>query len=178
MLPAELEKIKTPKELVEYALSEYESPLIGYACGILRDFDRARDVVQDTFIRLYQQDIEKVKGGLKNWLYTVCRNRALDILRKEKRMIVLEESAFSQQISEDANPSESIEKKEKAAQLMGLVSRLKPNQREVIELKFQKGMSYQQISEKTGLTSSNVGFILHHAMKQLRDMIPRTMEGQ
>ena len=67
-------------EFVADALAKYEAPLIGYATGIVRDHERARDVVQDTFIRLYKQDIEKVQKGLKTWLYTVCRNRALDVL--------------------------------------------------------------------------------------------------
>ena len=73
----------THEEFVRRALNEFESPLIGYAVTFLHDVDRAKDVVQDTFIRLYQQDIEKVRGGLKTWLFTVCRNRALDVLRKE-----------------------------------------------------------------------------------------------
>ena len=64
---------------------EFESPLIGYAATILNDPDRARDVVQDTFIRLCQQDPGKVRDHLKSWLFTVCRNRALDLLRKDKR---------------------------------------------------------------------------------------------
>ena len=46
-------------EFVADALAKYEAPLVGYATGIVRDHERARDVVQDTFIRLYQQDIEK-----------------------------------------------------------------------------------------------------------------------
>ena len=83
--------VETHEQFVEQALAQYEGPLIGYALGIVHDLDRARDVVQDTFIRLYQQDREKVQRGLKAWLFTVCRNRALDILRKEKRMVALED---------------------------------------------------------------------------------------
>jgi len=56
----DLKMITTPDQLVEHALKEYESPLIGYAMTILKDIDRSRDVVQDTFIRLYKQDVEKV----------------------------------------------------------------------------------------------------------------------
>ena len=56
--------VESREQFVEEALAQYEGPLIGYALGILRDLDRARDVVQDTFIRLYQQDREKVQRGL------------------------------------------------------------------------------------------------------------------
>ena len=61
----------------------YESQLIAYAANILAgDFERARDVVQDAFLRLFQADPARVRENLKAWLYTVCRNRALDVLRK------------------------------------------------------------------------------------------------
>ena len=53
------------ERFVEEALARYEGPLLGYAMGIVHDLDRARDVVQDTFIRLYQQDRDKVGRGLK-----------------------------------------------------------------------------------------------------------------
>jgi RNA polymerase sigma factor (sigma-70 family) len=89
------EMVTTRDEFVKQALAQYESPLIGYAVGFLHDVERARDVVQDTFIRLYQQDIEKVRDGLKAWLFTVCRNRALDVIRKEKRIVSLEDDAMA-----------------------------------------------------------------------------------
>ena len=80
---------------VREALAEYESPLIGYAYGFFQDVERARDVVQDTFIRLYQQDAEKIQHGLKTWLFTVCRNRALDVLRAgAKALEVTERPSF------------------------------------------------------------------------------------
>ncbi len=63
--PADREKF------IEKALADYESPLIGYATTILHDCDLARDVVQDTFVRLCEQDIPKVRENLKSWLFTV-----------------------------------------------------------------------------------------------------------
>ena len=74
----------TREQFIEQAMVDFESPLIGYAATILNDTDRARDVVQDTFIRLCQQDTAKVRDSLKSWLFTVCRNRALDLLRKRQ----------------------------------------------------------------------------------------------
>ena len=54
----------------------YESQLIAYAANILAgDVERARDVVQDTFLRLWQSEPGRVRDNLKAWLYTVCRNR-------------------------------------------------------------------------------------------------------
>ena len=167
--------ISTADDLVEYALKEYESPLIGYAMNILKDLDRARDVVQDTFIRLYKQDVEKVKGGLKTWLYTVCRNRALDVLRKEKRMVVVDDEMFSYTESKDLSPDAAVDQQERTKQLMGYLDHLSENQKQVIILKFQKGMSYSEISAETGLTDGNVGFLLHNGLKKLREILPKDL---
>ncbi|MEJ6723349.1 MAG: hypothetical protein QNK80_01350 [Akkermansiaceae bacterium] len=63
MAQEEVEMITMRDDLVRQALKEFESPLIGYAITFLHDVYRAKDIVQDIFIRLYQQDIEKVSGG-------------------------------------------------------------------------------------------------------------------
>ena len=168
----DLTMITTADELVEYALKEYESPLIGYAMTILKDLERSRDVVQDTFIRLYKQDVEKVKGGLKSWLYTVCRNRALDVLRKEKRMISVDDEILGLEASNVPAPDTATDNQERITQLMTILEKLSDNQKEVILLKFQKGMSYDEISKQTGLTSGNIGFLLHNGLKKLREMMP------
>lgn len=159
-------------EFVAEALAKYEAPLIGYATGIVRDHERARDVVQDTFIRLYQQDIEKVRKGLKTWLYTVCRNRALDVLRKEGRAVVTEEAGFAKWEAEGPSPHAMTDMDERLRQVAECLDKLSDNQREVVRLKFQEGMSYKEISEVTGLTSGNVGFLIHSGLKRMRALLP------
>lgn len=164
--------VETSAELVERAVSEYESPLIGYARTIVHDLDRARDVVQDTFIRLYQQDASKVRDGLKPWLFTVCRNRALDVLRKEKRLVAVDDEILAAEDSGVAPPNQIAADHERVALVKGYIARLPENQATVILLKFEKGYSYQEISDATGLTSGNVGFLIHTGMKRLRAMLP------
>jgi RNA polymerase sigma-70 factor (ECF subfamily) len=164
--------ITTREDFVKAALNEFESPLIGYATTFLHDVERARDVVQDTFIRLYQQDVDKVKGGLKAWLFTVCRNRALDVIRKERRITNLEEEQIARVPSGRRTPSERADLEERVGQVHEALNRLSENQREVILLKFEQGLSYEEISEVTGLSSGNVGFLLHTGLKRLRSFLP------
>ena len=167
-----LEMITTSDELVEYALSEYESPLINYATTLVHDLDRARDIVQDTFIMRYKPDVEKMKGGLKSWLYTVCRNRALDVLRKEQRMVVTEDSIFANEAAAISAPDQAAAQHERMERVMEYMNRLSENQRTCIQLKFQQGLSYQEISQKTGLKSGNIGFLIHAGLKKLRELLP------
>ncbi len=162
----------TREQFIEQAMSDFESSLIGYAATILNDSDRARDVVQDTFIRLCRQDVAKVQDNLKSWLFTVCRNRALDVLRKDKRTQPLEEIRWKKIAGPDLQPDEQTDLEERLSRAMKLLDRLSDNQREVILLKFQQGLSYQEIQKITGLKSGNIGFLIHTGLKRLRDLIP------
>lgn len=168
----DMDVVETNAELVERAISEYESRLIGYAKTIVHDLDRARDVVQDTFIRLYQQDAGKVNAGLKSWLFTVCRNRSLDLLRKDKRLVAMDDEMLVGRDSGVASPYQHVADQERVKLVKSYIARLPENQATVILLKFEKGYSYQEISEETGLSSGNVGFLIHTGMKRLRSILP------
>jgi RNA polymerase sigma factor (sigma-70 family) len=160
------------EQFIEQAMLDYESPLIGYASTILNDIDSARDVVQDTFLRLCRQDLAKVQVHLKSWLFTVCRNRALDVLRKERRTEPLEEIHWQKVAGPGLQPDERLDLQERLAQLRSLLNNLTENQREVIILKFQQGLSYQEIHKVTNLSTSNIGFLIHAGLKRLRDSLP------
>lgn len=163
--------LETREQFVERALAEYESPLVGYAYGFVHDLERARDIVQDTFIRLCQQDVTKVRDGLKTWLFTVCRNRALDVLRKESRLTPIDESLLHTRESETPAPDRALEQAERLARAMRYLSRLPQNQQTVILMKFRDGCSYQEICGATGLSSGNVGFLIHTGLKRLRELL-------
>lgn len=165
--------------LVRRALELYESGLIAYTAGILHgDVERAREVVQDSLLKLYLAEPDKVRDNLKAWLYTLCRNRAVDILRKDQRLDLGNEDALGLAHSRELDPSESADAREMHARVWELVECLKPKQREVIRLKFIHECSYQEIAEVTGLSLGNVGFIMHMAIKKLRELMQREMAPQ
>ena len=68
----------------------------------------------------------------------------------------------------DPRPGRALERAEQHEAVLRLVGKLTPNQQEVVRLKFQNGFSYQEISRITSLSVTNVGFILHTAIKSLR----------
>ncbi|HXF11399.1 MAG TPA: sigma-70 family RNA polymerase sigma factor, partial [Desulfuromonadaceae bacterium] len=149
-------------------------PLVRYAAQITGDLDRARDVVQDTFIRLCDEKQEKVGPHLAAWLFKVCRNRALDVQRKESRMKTLDQTEINSRAGDGPSPAAALEQREAANEVLQLLGTLSKNQQEVVRLKFQNGLSYQEISDVTNLTVSNVGVLIHTALKTLRQkMQPR-----
>ena len=153
---------------VRAALASHQDGLLRYASRILGDPERARDVVQETFLRLWKQDPADIEGHLPEWLYTVCRRCALDVLRKEGRMSRFEEGQLEQVPALAPPPGDTVEARDTAAQATELINLLPPRQQEVIRLKFQGGFSYKEISRITGLSVGNVGFIIHTAIKTLR----------
>ena len=165
--------------LVRRALDQHESSLIAYTAGVLNgDVERAREGVQDAMLKLYLTDPAKVRDSLKAWLFTVCRNRALDILRKDHRLDLGNEDAISLAASFEPDPSENAISHELYERIWDLVEKLRPNQQEVIRLKFTHDCSYQQIADITGLSVGNVGFIMHMAIKKLRELLNRELSIQ
>jgi RNA polymerase sigma factor (sigma-70 family) len=158
--------------LVRRALDQHEGHLIAYTANVLNgDVERAREVVQDALLKLYLTPAEKVRDNLKSWLFTVCRNRALDVLRKESRLDIGNEVAIGLAQDHGQDPVQRKMTSEMYEHVWRFVDQLKTNQQEVIRLKFQHDCSYQQISEITGLSVTNIGFIMHMGIKRLRELM-------
>jgi RNA polymerase sigma-70 factor (ECF subfamily) len=143
-------------------------PLTRFAARLIGDADLARDVVQDTFVRFLARPTGEIDGYAVEWLFTVCRNRAMDILRKESRMTHLERSKAEQMVAVEPRPGQALESAEALKLTRELVQRLPANQQEVVRLKFQNGFSYKEIARITDLSVSNVGFLIHTAVASLR----------
>lgn len=156
---------------IRSALERFEAPLTRYAFGITGDLERARDVVQDTFLRLCSESPARLDGHLAPWLFRVCRNRALDVRKKEARLQLTGENDPESRESPDPHPLADLERKEDTARAHRLLAELPDNQQEVIRLKFQNDLSYREIGEITGLSVSNVGFLLHRGLRALREKL-------
>src|SRR5690349_3310703 len=114
------------------ALELHERPLIRYAKWLLGDLESARDTVQETFLRLCREDPAKLEGRLAPWLFTVCRNLALDARRKTARMTAIEDEQFPVACDLD----ERHDARQALARIHATLEKLPPNQREVVYLKF------------------------------------------
>ena len=90
-------------EWVKAAMDRYAGPLTRYAVFITGDLELARDVVQDTFVKLCGEEPARLNSRLSPWLFTVCRNRALDVIRKESRMKLLSQEGIELQAMGDSS---------------------------------------------------------------------------
>ena len=156
------------EEEFEEIAHRFEIPLLQYARRITGDREQARDVVQETFVRFQRNGALRREDGPATWLFTVCRNAALNVCRKERRMTYVDEEVIEARESEQPMPFDQLEQKEATGFLLRIVGTLPPRQQEVIQLKFQNDLSYQQIAEIMQTTANNVGVLLHTALRALR----------
>jgi RNA polymerase sigma-70 factor (ECF subfamily) len=161
----------TPEQIIEAALERYERPLLSFAKGITGDLESAKDSVQETFLRLSRQDVAALEPRMAAWLFFVCRNCALDHRRKVVRFPCAD--APEEMADTMRSPDLEAVAAEDAARVRQLVEKLPALQRDLVRLKFEAGLSYQEMSDVTKTSVSNVGVQLHLALKTLRGLWAR-----
>lgn len=176
--PAPVERSEEHAEWIRDAVRQHERQLVAYAAHLAGDSERARDVVQETFVRLCGQERAKVETHLSEWLFRVCRNLAIDVRRKERRMNLLGEDHGDSLGSLEPEPSYAAERDDTFAAVVKAMAILPKNQQEVIRLKFQHGLSYKEISTITSLTVTNVGFLIHTGLKALRERLGQVQKSE
>ena len=154
----------------EALLARYEGPLLRYAARYRSHM--AQDLVQEVFLRLVRE-APKLNGvaNLSAWLYRVAHNLAIDDARKEERM----ETRHQLAAAPEAQPpvTTTVERTEVAQVVNEKIQGLPSKQRAVLTLKLQEQKSYKEISAITGLTVSNVGYLIHQALKGLAGELRR-----
>jgi RNA polymerase sigma-70 factor (ECF subfamily) len=157
-------------------VAQWEKPLIAYARRLLGSDDAARDMVQETFLRLCRQPRHTIENRLVEWLFTVVRHCAIDHLRKEQAMQHRVEPLTADVATSVATASAvtQLETNESHQGLLQALATLPRNQQDCIRLKFQQHLSYQHISRVTGLSVTNVGYLIHMGIKSLRNHMTST----
>ncbi|MDJ0764644.1 MAG: sigma-70 family RNA polymerase sigma factor [Myxococcota bacterium] len=154
---------------IEEALKRYERPLLRHALNITGNIETARDVVQDTFLKLCKADRERVEGHLAAWLFTVCRNRALDVQKKEGRMA--QPTSLDPIPTETAGPSDLAAHREAFELISEVLAAMSKPHQEAFRLKFQDQLTYREISQVMGKSLSSVSGLITTALCAVRDRL-------
>ena len=143
-----------------------ESNLLRYAYSLAGRRAVAEEIVQEVFLQLHAKWAEVNEP--RAWLFGSVRNRAFHYLRKSRRE-TLGNGDDGGLIADSSleTPADLIARMETVAELRQLVSQLPEKDRRLVQLKYYEGLKYRDISQRTGLTISNVGFRLHQVLKKL-----------
>ena len=153
----------------EYILSFYEKAIYNYCLRILKNSHSAKDVAQDTFIKVYthRREIDPERN-IKTWIFTIATNTAYDFLRGKKR---------KQEISLDADV-ETISSLKTYYVEEGLVSdvdkaleQINPEYKKVLLLFYQQGFEYKEIAEILEMPINTVKTHISRGKDQLSDYL-------
>jgi len=164
---------------IEAAIRDYQQPLLRYVARLLHNATLAQDVVQNVFVKLCRQwqPRGEVEESLKPWLYRVAHNEAVDLVRREERRRALHQNSTEAVADLQHADAEAAASREQQAQVLAALHCLKPAERQVILLRLQEGLSYEEIATVVGRPRGTVGALLHTAVKKLSQQVQRRAES-
>ncbi|MFF2176211.1 RNA polymerase sigma factor [Lysinibacillus sp. NPDC058147] len=162
-------------EKMEELYELYEQKVYYIAYSILHNIQQAEDIVQETFITLYQ-NLEKICSlnthELKGYILRIAKNKTIDSYRKNKRhKLFLEEYQRESPEVVDENIEEWEQRLMSELQIDTLLTELNDSYRQVFKYKVFYNLSYQEISEVMGITEVNVRKQFERARKRVQNII-------
>ncbi len=146
------------------SVEEYADSVYRFIRADIKDEDRANDIVQDSYEKLWRHVSEIEYVVVKSWLFSTAYHTMIDIIRKEKRMTIIEDYGEKDLTYE----SEFTDLNEI---LHSALECLPEQQRSVILLRDYEGYSYREIGEITGLTEPQVKTYIYRGRIALKNYI-------
>lgn len=172
-------------EAFDLLLATYQDRIVNTCYRFVQHAADAEDVAQEVFVEILQSiDQFRRDASLSTWIYRVAVTRSLDFLRKKNRKKRLghlkqmlgfhaEENEIAFEPEDHSEPTEALERQERAAVLARAVSALPENQRIAITLNQYEGLSYAAVADIMTTSVSAVESLLFRAKKNLRKQLLR-----
>jgi len=173
-IPAErpAEKEDAVRLSFEQAFAAHHRLVYRYAASLTRDAGLAEDVVQEVFLRLYQNLDAAQRDGrqgvmLRAWLLRVTANVARNVLRGRGRTQSRDESFAAHwfQVTEAESPDKALLRRDEITAARRALARLKEPMRSCLLLRHE-GLSYKEIAAALGINEVNVGSLLARAQRE------------
>lgn len=162
----------------EQIYEQYHLKIHQTALKFVRDVQVAKDIVQDTFIKIFE-NITNFDGRstLYTWFYQIVKNLSMDHLRSHKRRVcaVYEDShAHGYEVlgiemhSRIPDPLEALEEREQVERLNTALTGLSSKHRRIVLLRALEGKTYDEMAEQIGCSKGTIMSRLYHARKNLK----------
>lgn len=146
------------------SVEEFADSVYRFIRGNLKDDERANDIVQDSYERLWLNVSELEYPVVKSWLFSTAYHLMIDIIRREKKITGLE-PIHEKEAAEESQYSDLNEILHKALEL------LPENQKTPVLLRDYEGYSYKEIGEITGLSEAQVKINIYRGRVALKNYI-------
>jgi RNA polymerase sigma-70 factor (ECF subfamily) len=159
------------KDALKLIYEKYKDYLLILAVGLVNNSSVAEDVVHDVFTA-FVRDIDKFQltGSLQGYLGTCVANRARNI-NKARQHVSIESNPAGLDESDLNEPTSTIVCNEQLNQLNNAMSQLPYDQREVIMLHFQAGLTFQAIAEQQGISVNTIKSRYKYGIDKLRTIL-------
>ncbi len=157
------------KEEFIHNVMPMKNKLFGYAINLLKNREEAKDVVQDTLVKIWTSNKEiKEYTNIESWGMTLVRNRCLDLFKRKDRNNTTLDLHFG--ISSDQpTPTDQLETNDRLRKVKKIIDNLPEIQREIIYLRDFHEKSYKEITEIIDLDMNKVKVYLHRARKTIKE---------
>lgn len=149
-------------------MKEHGSAVFGMARRIAVDPAVAEEVAQDVFLTLWRkpESFDRSRGGLKNFLLVMARNKAVDAVRKQETY----ERAL-RKVDPDPEVVRPIDRVDDRDGIIAALRKLSPLQREALVLAYFGGLTYREVAGRLGVPEGTAKTRLHDGLGNLRRML-------
>lgn len=162
-------------------VERYEKQIFALAYRLGGDYDEARDMAQESFLRVYQElPRYDVNRRFFPWLYRVAHNTCINLMhRRPKETTPLDNilDLRTDEMNREVNPGVSYEHQELSDAINQALQALPENYRLPLVMKYLEGMSYQQISDQLDLPVSTIETRLFRGRKMLKQALNAFLQG-
>jgi RNA polymerase sigma-70 factor (ECF subfamily) len=155
---------------------KYSTLLFSIASRILNDAGEAEDVLQETFVQIWEKagNFNPKLGKASSWAAILARNKAIDRIRaSQRRMRLAKEASVEYAVTAEAEETVNgaVHGREKAKLIQSALVELPPEQRRAIEMAYFSGLTQNEISEELKEPLGTVKARIRRGMLSLRDQL-------
>jgi RNA polymerase sigma-70 factor (ECF subfamily) len=157
-------------------VTRWERPLFRFVYRLLPRRDDARDICQETFLRILKKSHRfKTGSRFSTWMYQIALNLCRDQVRRARRwnLVMADTPSLPDRPAgplarETVDPARAVERREKASAVLRALDRLPAEQREVVVLKEFEGLKFREIAEILGCPESTVKSRMYYGLNGVR----------
>ena len=159
------------KQAFEFLYNKYKNRIRYFIFNIIKDYQKAEDIAQETFIYVMQNKIRK-EISFKYYIYLVAKSKAYNYINVEKRRNEINEQyVFSENEKVGEDVLELIIKEENKKELLKSIEKLDEKYKNAVYLVNIENLSYKETSKILGQTLQNTKTLVHRGKKQLKKII-------
>jgi len=163
---------RTQNTAFQKLLREYQKPLYQIIRNIVIDHDDAHDVLQNTFIKVFQ-NISKFKGDSKlfSWVYRIATNEAITFINNKAKRSKLTSAELQSKLVDNLQSDVYFEGDEIQLKLQKALVILPEKQQLVFKMKYFEELKYEEISEILGTSVGALKASYFHAVKKIEEYL-------